>query len=74
MVLGGWDAPSESECFVISTEKRITQEGWKEFFGAAWAAGGYNHQFRLVGYFVGKLALVGVPMTMNQSCYGLAWH
>jgi type I restriction enzyme S subunit len=62
------DAPSESDVFVISTEKRITQEGLKNSSARLLPEGTTIISARGT---VGKLALVGVPMTMNQSCYGL---
>jgi len=62
------DTPATGEVFVISTEKTITQEGLN------------NSSTRILPFgttiisargTVGNLALVGVPMAMNQSCYGL---
>lgn len=62
------DMPSDSDVFVIATEKSITQTGLD------------NSAAKLLPYgttiisargTVGKLALVGVPMAMNQSCYGI---
>lgn len=62
------DTPATGEVFVISTEKTITQEGLN------------NSSTRILPFgttiisargTVGNLALVGIPMAMNQSCYGL---
>jgi type I restriction enzyme, S subunit len=62
------DAPRETDVWVIETEKKITQ------------AGVDNSSTRILPErttiisargTVGKVALVGVPMAMNQSCYGL---
>jgi type I restriction enzyme S subunit len=62
------DAPAESDVWVVDTEKRITREG----------LGSSSAQILHVGTTiitargtVGRVALVGVPMAMNQSCYGL---
>jgi len=63
------DLPSSGDIFVIDTEKKITQDGLN------------NSSTRMLPYgttiitargTVGKVALVGVPMTMNQSCYGIS--
>jgi type I restriction enzyme, S subunit len=62
------DAPSENDVFVISTEKSITQEGLENSAAHLLPEGTTIISARGT---VGKLALVGVPMTMNQSCYGL---
>jgi type I restriction enzyme, S subunit len=62
------DAPSESDVFVIGTEKRITQEGLKNSAARLLLEGTTIISARGT---VAKLALVGVPMTVNQSCYGL---
>ena len=62
------DAPRDSDVWVIHTEKRITQ------------AGVDNSSTRILPErttiisargTVGRVALIGVPMGMNQSCYGL---
>ncbi len=62
------DAPATTDVFVIDTEKRIT------------VAGVQNSSTKVLPYgttiisargTVGKLALVGKEMAMNQSCYGL---
>lgn len=62
------DAPSESDVFVIETEKSISESGLK------------NSSTRLLPELttiisargtVGRLALTACPMTMNQSCYAI---
>ena len=62
------DAPNESDVWVIETEKHITQKGVD------------NSSTRMLPErttiisargTVGKCALVGHPMAMNQSCYGV---
>jgi type I restriction enzyme, S subunit len=62
------DAPSESDVFVISTEKCITRKGLENSSARLLPEGTTIISARGT---VGKLALVGAPMTMNQSCYGL---
>jgi type I restriction enzyme, S subunit len=62
------DAPSESDVFVVSTEKYITQDGLKNSAARLLPEGTTIISARGT---VGKLAVVGVPMTMNQSCYAL---
>ncbi len=62
------DAPNSSDIFVIDTEKHITATGLE------------NSSTRLLNKgttiisargTVGKCAMVGKPMAMNQSCYGI---
>ncbi len=62
------DVPSETDVFVIDTDKKITQ------------AGVNNSSTRILPEMttiisargtVGKLALTGVQMAMNQSCYAI---
>lgn len=62
------DAPNESDVYVIATEKHITKAGLE------------NSSARILPVdttivsargTVGRLALVGSPMAMNQSCYGI---
>ncbi len=62
------DAPPSSEIWVIDTEKKVTQKG----------VGNSSTRLLPIGTTilsargtVGRVALVGVPMAMNQSCYGL---
>lgn len=65
------DTPGEGDVFVLSTQKSITQ------------AGLHNSSTRLLRPgttiisargTVGKIAMVGREMAMNQSCYGLQGH
>lgn len=62
------DAPANGQVFVLDTEKKITEFGLQ------------NCSAKLLPEMttiitargtVGKVALVGVPMAMNQSCYAL---
>jgi type I restriction enzyme S subunit len=62
------DAPRDADVFVIDTEKKTTQTGID------------NSSTRILPHgtsiisargTVGRVALVGTPMAMNQSCYGL---
>ena len=62
------DAPDESDVFVINTEKSITKIGLENSSTNILPIGSTIISARGT---VGKLALVGVPMTMNQSCYGI---
>lgn len=62
------DAPSDSDVFVIDTEKSITQKGVDESSTKILPEGTTIISARGT---VGRLALVGRPMAMNQSCYGL---
>jgi len=62
------DAPAESDVFVIDTEKKITQAGLDNSSARILSEGTTIISARGT---VGKVALVGVPMAMNQSCYGL---
>ena len=62
------DAPMESDVFVIDTEKKITQLGLNNSSARLLPEGTTIITARGT---VGKVALVGVPMAMNQSCYGL---
>lgn len=63
------DAPSGSDVFVVETEKNITQEGLKNSSTKLLDAGTTIVTARGT---VGKIALAGNAMTMNQSCYALA--
>ena len=63
------DAPSGSDVFVVETEKNITQEGLKNSSTKLFDAGTTIVTARGT---VGKIALAGSAMTMNQSCYALA--
>jgi type I restriction enzyme S subunit len=62
------DSPQGSDLFVIDTEKKITQAGVENSSTQVLQVGTTIITARGT---VGKIALVGVPMAMNQSCYGL---
>jgi Restriction endonuclease S subunits len=62
------DTPAEGEIFVISTEKTLTQEGINNSSTRVLPVG--TTIITACGT-VGNIALVGIPMAMNQSCYGL---
>lgn len=62
------DAPSLTDIFVIDTEKKITQKGLDNSSARLLPVGTTIITARGT---VGKLALVGEPMAMNQSCYGV---
>ncbi len=62
------DAPAASDVFVIDTEKHITKAGLNGSSTKLLPAGTTIISARGT---VGRLALIGCPMTMNQSCYGL---
>jgi type I restriction enzyme S subunit len=63
------DAPSESDVFVLNTAKTITQKGVDDSSTNILSPGVTIISARGT---VGKLALVGRPMAINQSCYGLS--
>ena len=62
------DAPQGSDVFVIDTEKKITRAGVDNSSTQVLPVGTTIISARGT---VGKVALVGVPMAMNQSCYGI---
>jgi type I restriction enzyme, S subunit len=62
------DAPSETDMFVIDTEKHIKQAGVENSSTNILPV---RTTIITARGTVGKLALVGVPMAMNQSCYGI---
>ena len=62
------DAPSETDVWVIHTEKRVTKEGIANSAAQILPEGTTIISARGT---VGKLALIGTPMAMNQSCYGV---
>jgi len=62
------DAPATTDVFVISTEKQITELGLNNSSTKLLPAGTTIISARGT---VGRLALVGCDMAMNQSCYGL---
>lgn len=62
------DAPSPSDVWAIDTKQKITREGVENSSAYVLSVGSTIISARGT---VGRLALVGVPMAMNQSCYGL---
>lgn len=62
------DAPRASDVFVIDTEKKVTQTGIANSSAKILAPGTTIISARGT---VGRLALTGCEMAMNQSCYGL---
>ena len=63
------DAPATTDVFVIETEKHITCEGLNKSSTKLLPVGTTIISARGT---VGRLALVGQAMAMNQSCYGLS--
>lgn len=62
------DTPQSGEIFVTSTAKTITQDGVENSSTRLLPIGTTIISARGT---VGNLALVAIPMAMNQSCYGL---
>jgi type I restriction enzyme S subunit len=62
------DAPSETDVWVIQTEKLVTTAGIANSATQVLPEGATIISARGT---VGKLALIGTPMAMNQSCYGV---
>jgi type I restriction enzyme S subunit len=62
------DAPTDSEVWVLDTEKKVTRAGVENSSTRVLPVGTTIISARGT---VGRVALVGVPMAMNQSCYGL---
>jgi type I restriction enzyme S subunit len=62
------DAPKTTDVFVVNTDKHITEFGLKNSSAKLLSIGTTIISARGT---VGKLALVGSEMAMNQSCYGL---
>ena len=62
------DAPSPADIFVVDTERRITQAGIDNSSTRMLPAGTTIITARGT---VGRLACLGIPMTMNQTCYGI---
>ncbi|WP_308387591.1 restriction endonuclease subunit S [Acidithiobacillus sp. AMEEHan] len=62
------DAPPPSDVWTLDTEKKITHAGVENSSARVLPVGTTIISARGT---VGRVALVGVPMTMNQSCYGL---
>lgn len=64
------DSPKYSDVFVIDTEKHISQSAIEHSSTRLLPEGTTIISARGT---VGNLALVGTPMCMNQSCYGIRW-
>ena len=62
------DAPSLSDVFVVDTIEQITEQGVNKSSTKLLPVGTTIITARGT---VGKLALTGTPMCMNQSCYGI---
>ena len=62
------DAPSLSDIFVLTTERSISQAGVENSSTKVLPAGTTVITARGT---VGRLACLGIPMAMNQTCYGL---
>jgi restriction endonuclease S subunit len=62
------DAPANNDVFVIDTEKHITEAGLKNSSTKFLSPGTTIISARGT---IGRLAIVGKEMAMNQSCYGL---
>ena len=62
------DAPVQSDIWVVDTAKKATQRGIENSSAQMLPVGTTIISARGT---VGRIALVGVPMAMNQSCYGL---
>ncbi len=62
------DAPRTSDVWVIKTDKAITQAGLDNSSAQVMPMGITIISARGT---VGKCAMTGVPMAMNQSCYGI---
>jgi len=62
------DSPPSAQVFVIDTERHITELGVEKSATQVLPAGTTIITARGT---VGKLALTGVPMAMNQTCYGI---
>ncbi|KUI97381.1 restriction endonuclease subunit S [Vibrio sp. MEBiC08052] len=62
------DAPSDSDVFVLDTEKKVTEKGVNNSSTKILRSGTTIISARGT---VGKCALVSTPMAMNQSCYGV---
>lgn len=62
------DAPSDGDVFVVDTELKITELGLNKSSTKLLPEGVTIISARGT---VGRLALVGVPTAMNQSCYGV---
>lgn len=62
------DAPTDSNIWVVDTQRKITAEGLHNSSTQILPIGSTIISARGT---VGRIALVGTPMAMNQSCYGL---
>ncbi|SDE99490.1 restriction endonuclease subunit S [Rhodospira trueperi] len=62
------DTPPQGSVFCVDTEKKITHRGLEESSARLVREGVTIITARGT---VGNLAMAGVPMTFNQSCYGL---
>ena len=62
------DAPEDSDVWVLDTAKQVTRLGVENSSTRILPTGTTIISARGT---VGRIALVGVPMAMNQSCYGL---
>lgn len=62
------DAPDDGEIWVINTSERITEDGVAKSPARVVPKGCTIISARGT---VGKLAMAGIPMAFNQSCYGL---
>jgi type I restriction enzyme S subunit len=62
------DAPRDADVWVVDSEKKITQAGVESSSTKVLPEGTTIITARGT---VGRIALLGVPMAMNQSCYGL---
>jgi len=62
------DAPAESDVWCINTSEKITPKGEQKSAAKVMRSGISIVSARGT---VGKLALIGTPMAMNQSCYGI---
>ncbi len=62
------DAPNDGAVWVVDTEEKITKTGVENSSAKVMRAGTSIISARGT---VGRLALAAVPMSMNQSCYGV---
>jgi len=62
------DAPADGDVFIVDTEEKITKVGLEKSSTRILPVGATIISARGT---VGRLALIGVEMAMNQSCYGI---
>ncbi|MHB8369359.1 MAG: restriction endonuclease subunit S [Leptospirales bacterium] len=62
------DSPLKSDIWVVDTKRKITEEG---LLNSSTKILPVSSVIITARGTVGKIALVGVPMAMNQSCYGI---